>query len=138
MPNASSHLTPQQEREALNNAGPSMDKLHELQLYALRQLQALAKADGFKRLPDEKAFMDDLSGEPEIITRNRFTMLTDAELILAREWWAGLSDGEQMRRREHAVAVRVPFGIDLPEEEDDERWPAGEGWAAVCYDDERA
>ena len=80
---------------------------------ALRALQELAKADGFKRLPDEKAFMDDLSGEPEIIIRNRLTLLSDAELILAREWWAGLSDAEQMRRRERAVGVRTPFGIEL-------------------------
>lgn len=116
----------------------SADKLDELQLHAVRQLQALAKADGFKRLIDEKAFMDDLSGEPEIIIRNRFTLLTDAELMLAREWWAGLSDGEQIRRREHAVEVRAPFGIEMPEADDDERWPTGEGWAAVCYDDERA
>lgn len=112
------------------------DKLHDLQLHALRRVQALAKANGFKRLPDEKAFMDDLSEESEVIVRHRFTMLTDAELVQAREWWAGLSDGERMRRRERAVEVRAPFGIDLPE--DDERWPAGEGWAAVCYDDENA
>lgn len=32
-----------------------------------------------------------------------------------------------MRRREHAVTIRMPFGIDLPEDYDDERWPAGEG-----------
>lgn len=115
------------------------DKLHELQLHALRQIQELAKADGFKRLPDEQAFMDELSGEgPEIIIRNRFTMLTDAELVRACEWWAGLSDGEKMRRRERAVEVRAPFGIELPEDDDDERWPVGEGWAAVCYDDETA
>ena len=115
------------------------DKLHELQLYALRQIQELAKADGFKRLSDEKAFMDELSGEgPEIIIRHRFTMLTDAELVQAREWWAGLSDGEKMRRRERAVEMRVPFGIELPEDDDDEGWPVGEGWAAVCYDDENA
>ena len=104
----------------------------------LRALQAQVKADGFKRLPDEKALMDDLSGEPEIIFRDRFTTLPDADLAKAREWWAGLSEGEQMRRCEHAVKVRAAFGIDLPEDEDDERWPAGEGWAAVCYDDEHA
>ena len=115
------------------------DKLHELQLHALRQIQELAKADGFKRLPDEQAFMDELSWEgPEIIIRNRFTMLTDAKLVRACEWWAGLSDGEKMRRRERAVEVRAPFGIELPEDDDDERWPVGEGWAAVCYDDENA
>lgn len=104
----------------------------------LRALQAKAKADGFKRLPDEKAFMDDLSGEPAIINRDRFTMLTDAELVQAREWWAGLPEGEQMRRRERATEVRAVFGIDLPEDDDDEDWPTGEGWAAVCYDDENA
>ena len=121
MPNADSHLTPQQEREARNNARPSMDKLHELQLHAVRQIQALAKADGFKRLPDEKAFMDDVSGESDFIIRNRFTMLTDPELMFAREWWAGLSEGEKVRRRERAVEVRASFGIDLPEADDDER-----------------
>ncbi|MDE2000711.1 MAG: type II toxin-antitoxin system VapB family antitoxin [Burkholderiales bacterium] len=45
----------------------------ELQIEALGQretladkiarLQAQVKADGFKRMPDEKAFMDDLSGD---------------------------------------------------------------------------
>lgn len=114
------------------------DKLHELQLHALRQIQELAKADGFKRLIDEKAFMDDQSGEPELISRNRFTLLTDAELVRACKWWAGLSDGEKMSRRERAVEVRAPFGIELPEDDDDERWPVGEGWAAVCYDDDNA
>lgn len=113
------------------------DKLHDLQIHSLRRLQALAKADGFKRLPDEKAFMDDLSGEPEVIVRNRFTMLTDDELAKARTWWSGLSEAEQMHRREHAIAIRMPFGIVLPEDEDDNRWPTGEGWAAVCYDDEK-
>lgn len=116
----------------------SRDKIDDLLLDAVRKLQKLAKEHGFKRLPDEKAFMDDLSGEPEIIVRNRFTMLTDADLVRASEWWAGLSDGEKMRRRERAVEVRAPFGIELPEDDDDERWPAGEGWAAVCYDDENA
>lgn len=116
----------------------SMDKLHELQLHALHKVQALAKANGFKRLPDEKAFMDDLSGEPAIINRDRFTMLTDAELVQAREWWAGLPESEQMRRRERAAEVRAVFGIYLPENDDDEGWPVGEGWAAVCYDDENA
>ena len=43
-----------------------------------------------------------------------------------------------MRRREDAASRREAFGIELPEEDDDERWPQGEGWAAVCYDDERA
>ena len=117
------------------------DKLHDLQLHALRKLQALAKANGFKRLPDEKAFMDELSGEDddiEVSFRDRFTMLTDDELVKARDWWAGLSEAEQMRRREHAIAIRRPFGIDLPEDDADERWSSGEGWAAVCYDDESA
>lgn len=119
----------------------STDKLHDLQLHALRRAQALAKANGFKRLPDEKAFMDELSGEDdgiEVIFRDRFTMLTDDELAKARDWWAGLSEVEQMRRREHALAIRRPFGIVLPENDDDDCWPAGEGWAAVCYDDENA
>lgn len=119
----------------------STDKLHDLQFHALRRLQALAKANGFKRLPDEKAFMDELSGENdgiEVIFRDRFTMLTDDELAKARDWWGGLSQAEQMRRRERAIAIRRPFGIELPESDDDEHWPAGEGWAAVCYDDESA
>jgi len=30
-------------------------------------LQAQVKADGFRRMADEKAFMDDLSGEPEMV-----------------------------------------------------------------------
>lgn len=115
------------------------DKLHELQLHAVRQVQALAKAQGFKSMPDEKAFMDDLSGEDDgIIFRTRFTYLTDAQLAEAQIWWASLSEAEQERRREHAVNVRRAFGTELPEDDDDERWPAGEGWAAVCYDDEYA
>lgn len=109
------------------------DRLHDLQLHALRKVQDLARADGFKRQADEQVFMDELSGENsdgiEIITRHRFTMLNDDELAQARTWWAALSDAEQIRRREHAVALREPFGIDLPEKDDDERWPAGEGWA---------
>ena len=83
----------------------STDKLHDLQLHALRRAQALAKANGFKRLPDEKAFMDELSGEDdgiEVIFRDRFTMLTVNErskltrlqhLILTR-----LSDDKAPRR----------------------------------------
>ena len=114
------------------------DKLYELQLHALCTAQALAKADGFKRLPDEKVFMDELPGEPEIIVRHRFTALDDQQLAQAHIWWAGLSEAEQMRRRERAVEMRTPFGIELPEDDDDDRWPAGEGWAAVCYDDENA
>lgn len=39
------------------------DKRYELQLHALRKVQELVKADGFKSMPDEKAFMDELSGE---------------------------------------------------------------------------
>lgn len=112
----------------------STDKLHDLQLHALRNLQALAKANGFKCQPDEKAFMDELPGEDdgiEVIFRDRFTMLTDDELAKARTWWASLSEAEQMRRREHAIAIRRPFDIILPEDDDD-RWPADEGWAAVC------
>lgn len=116
------------------------DRLHDLQLHALRRVQALAKANGFKRLPDEKAFMDELSGEDagEVVVRHRFTMLTNDELAQARGWWSGLSAAEQMRRREHAITIRRPFGIDLPEDDDDKRWPSGEGWAAVCYDDANA
>ncbi len=129
------------EREFADAALAAQSPILALQLHALRKLQALAKADGFKHLPDEKAFMDELSGEDdgiEVIFRDRFTMLTDDELAKARTWWAGLSEAEQMRRREHAVAIRKPFGIELPEDDDNERWPVGEGWAAVCYDDETA
>ena len=64
----------------------SRNKVDELTRHAVAELQKLAKDQGFKRLPDEKAFMDELSGE----------------------------------------------------DDDDEDWPDGEGWAAVCYDDERA
>ena len=65
-------------------------------------------------------------------------MLSDAELAEARAWWEGLSEGEKMRRRDDAASRREAFGIELPEDDDDENWPDGEGWAAVCYDDERA
>ncbi len=129
------------EREFADMALAAQSPILALQLHGLRQVQELAKANGFKRLPDEKAFMDELSGENadiEVIFRNRFTMLTDDELAKAHGWWAGLSEAEQMRRREHAITIREPFGIELPEDDDDERWPAGEGWAAVCYDDENA
>lgn len=128
------------EREFADAALAAQSPILALQLQALRKLQALAKANGFKRLPDEKAFMDELSGEDDVIEviRDRFTMLTDDELAKARTWWATLSEAEQMRRREHAVAIRKPFGIELPEDDDDERWPAGENWAAVCYDDGNA
>jgi hypothetical protein len=112
------------------------DRLHDLQLHALRKVQALAQTNGFKRLPDEKAFMDELSGE--VIVRHSLTMLTDDELAQARAWWVNLSEAEQMRRREHAIAIRKPFGIELPATDDDESWPTGEGWAAVCYEDENA
>ena len=64
----------------------SRNKVDELTRHAVAQVQKLAKDQGFKRLPNEKAFMDELSGE----------------------------------------------------DDDDEDWPHGEGWAAVCYDDERA
>ena len=119
----------------------SRNKVDELTRDAVSQLQKLAKDQGFKRLPDEKAFMDELSGEddgPRIIVRRRFTTLSDAELAEARIWWEGLSEGEKMRRRDDAVSRREAFGIELPEDDDDEDWPDGEGWAAVCYDDERA
>ena len=119
----------------------SRNKVDELTRHAVAQVQKLAKDQGFKRLPNEKAFMDELSGEddgPRIILRRRFTKLSDADLAKARIWWEGLSEGEQMRRREDAASRREAFGIELPEEDDDERWPQGEGWAAVCYDDERA
>lgn len=72
----------------------SRDKVDELMQDAVRQLQKLAKDQGFKRLPDEKAFMDELSGEddaPRIIVRRRFTTLSDAELAEARVWWEGLT-----------------------------------------------
>lgn len=129
------------EREFADMALSSQNQILDLQLHALHKVQDLARADGFKRMADEKAFMDELSGEDcdmEIIARDRFTMLNDDELAKARTWWADLSDAEQMRRREHAIAVRRPFGIELPENDGDEHWPAGESWAAVCYDDENA
>ena len=81
----------------------SQDKVDELMQDAVRQVQKLAKDQGFKRLPDEQAFMDELSGEddgPQIIMRRRFTTLSEAELAEARIWWEGLPEGEQMRRRE--------------------------------------
>lgn len=129
------------EREFSDAALAALSPLLALQLHGLRKVQELAKANGFKRLQDDKTFMDELSGEDddiEVIFRNRFTMLTDDELAKARGWWAGLSEAEQMRRREHSIALREPFGIELPDDDDDERWPADEGWAAVCYDDENA
>ena len=43
-----------------------------------------------------------------------------------------------MRRRDDAASRREAFGIELPEDNEDENWPDGEGWAAICYDDERA
>lgn len=129
------------EREFANMSLSTQNPILALQLHALHKVQELAKADGFKRLADEKAFMDELSGEGddiEVIVRNRFTMLNDDELAKAHAWWAGLSDSEKIRRREHAAAIRKPFGIELPEDDNDERWPVGEGWAALCYDDENA
>ncbi|WJS87273.1 type II toxin-antitoxin system VapB family antitoxin [Paracoccus sp. TOH] len=44
-----------EEAVARHRAKPSL-------LESVRALQAQAKADGFKRLPDEKEFLDDLSG----------------------------------------------------------------------------
>jgi len=55
------------------------DKVDDLMRDAVAQLQNLAKDQGFKRLPDEKTFMDELSGEddsPRIIVRRRFTTLS--------------------------------------------------------------
>ena len=43
----------------------SRNKVDELTRHAVAQVQKLAKDQGFKRLPDEKAFMDDLSGEDD-------------------------------------------------------------------------
>ena len=119
----------------------SRNKVDELVWDAVRQAQRLAKDQGFKRQPDQKAFMDDMSGEddgPRIILRRRFTKLSDADLAKARIWWEGLSEGEKMRRRDDAASRREAFGIELPDDDDDEDWPHDEGWAAVCYDDERA
>ena len=43
----------------------SRDKVDELTRHAVAQVQKLAKDQGFKRLPAEKAFMDELSGEDD-------------------------------------------------------------------------
>lgn len=43
----------------------SRNKVDELTRHAVAELQKLAKDQGFKRLPDEKAFMDELSGEDD-------------------------------------------------------------------------
>lgn len=71
------------EREFADAALAAQSPILALQLHALRKLQALAKADGFKHLPDEKAFMDELSGEDngiEVIIRvgRSFRIRTDA------------------------------------------------------------
>lgn len=62
--------------------------------------------------------------------------LSDTERAKAAEWWASLTPADQMRRKEHANALRHPFGLELPEEEAD--WPSGETWAEVCYYDANA
>lgn len=49
-------------REALEEAMARHRKKPSL-LDSIRELQAQTKADGFKRLPDEKEFLDDLSGD---------------------------------------------------------------------------
>ncbi|KXF79433.1 hypothetical protein ATN84_06980 [Paramesorhizobium deserti] len=49
-------------REALEEAVARHRKKPSL-LESIRELQAQTKADGFKRLPDEKEFLDDLSGD---------------------------------------------------------------------------
>lgn len=41
----------------------AQDKPNQLPLEAIRQMQERAKAQGFRSMPDEKAFMDELSGE---------------------------------------------------------------------------
>lgn len=73
---------------------------------------------------------------PEIFHGKRLTHLSEAELAKAVEWWATLSEDEKEERREHAAKLRGNFGIPVPES--DEAWPGGEGWAAVCYEDEMA
>lgn len=49
----------------------AQDKPHQLPLDAIRQLQELAKAQGFRSMPDEKAFMDELSGEDDSTPKAR-------------------------------------------------------------------
>lgn len=51
------------EREFANAALSAQNPVLALQLYGRRKIQKMAQANGFKRLPDEKAFMDELSGE---------------------------------------------------------------------------
>ena len=48
-------------REALSEYADRLRKKPSL-IDSIRDLQAQAKAGGFKRMPDEKAFMDELSG----------------------------------------------------------------------------
>ena len=98
----------------------SRNKVDELTRHAVAELQKLAKDQGFKRLPDEKAFMDELSGEddgPRIIVRRRFTTLSDAELAEARVWWEGLSEGEKMRDgvENHLGDIEITFTVRFPE-----------------------
>ena len=100
----------------------SRNKVDELTRHAVAQVQKLAKDQGFKRLPNEKAFMDELSGEddgPRIIVRRRFTTLSDAELAEARVWWEGLSEGEKMRRRDDAASRRETARADAAEADRD-------------------
>lgn len=49
-------------QEALEEAVARHRKKPSL-LDSIRELQAQMKADGFKRLPNEKEFLDDLSGD---------------------------------------------------------------------------
>ncbi len=71
---------------------------------------------------------------PEIFHNVRLTHLTDAELARAIDWWATLSDDEKTERRDHSAKLRGNFGIPVPNADED--WQGGEGWAAVCYEDE--
>jgi hypothetical protein len=73
---------------------------------------------------------------PEIFHGERLTHLSEAERADALTWWATLSEAEKDDRREHAAKLRGNFGIPVPDSDED--WPGGEGWAAVCYEDERA
>ena len=98
-------------------------------LQAIQALQAQVKADGFKSMPGEKAFMDEMSGEVEIEWGERLTHLTPAQMEEAPIWWAGLSERAKEERREHAEKMRRNFGIIMPEEDDEQ------GWAEVCYED---
>ena len=73
---------------------------------------------------------------PEIFHGERLTHLSEKELADALIWWATLSEDERDDRRERAAKLRGNFGIPVPDSDED--WSGGEGWAAVCYEDERA